>query len=139
MNWLHEPKMSEDNFLSKFSPKKKRKYKKMMLTSPKFLCLSLNITLPNYSRSSTKLTPCAPGHTTVFQYSSQNVLPRIGFRSQDVVSAGLSSMRVCVCVCVCEVAQLCLTLCNPVDCSPPGSSVHGILQARILEWVAMAP
>ena len=74
MNWLHEPKMSDDNFLSKFSPKKKRKYKKMMLTSPKFLCLSLNITLPNYSRSSTKLTPCAPGHTTVFQYSSQNVL-----------------------------------------------------------------
>ena len=32
-----------------------------------------------------------------------------------------------------EVAQLCLTLCNPVDCSPPGSSVHGILQARELE------
>ena len=29
------------------------------------------------------------------------------------------------------------TLCDPVDCSPPGSSVHGILQARILEWVAM--
>ena len=35
------------------------------------------------------------------------------------------------------VTQSCLTLCNPVDCSPPGSSVHGILQARILEWVAM--
>ena len=34
--------------------------------------------------------------------------------------------------------QLCLTLCDPMDCSPPGSSVHGILQARILEWVAMA-
>ena len=33
--------------------------------------------------------------------------------------------------------QLCLTLCNPMDYSPPGSSVHGILQARILEWVAM--
>ena len=33
--------------------------------------------------------------------------------------------------------QLCLTLCNPMDCSPPGSSVHGVLQARILEWVAM--
>ena len=32
--------------------------------------------------------------------------------------------------------QSCLTLCHPVDCSPPGSSVHGILQARILEWVA---
>ena len=35
------------------------------------------------------------------------------------------------------VAQLCLTLCNPMDCSPPGFSVHGILQARILKWVAM--
>ena len=33
--------------------------------------------------------------------------------------------------------QSCLTLGNPMDCSPPGSSVHGILQARILEWVAM--
>ena len=35
------------------------------------------------------------------------------------------------------VFQLCLTLCNPRDCSPPGSSVHAILQARILEWVAI--
>ena len=35
------------------------------------------------------------------------------------------------------VAQLCLTLCDPMDCSLPGSSVHGILQARILEWVAI--
>ena len=37
-----------------------------------------------------------------------------------------------------EVAQLCPTLCDPVDCSLPGSSVHGILQARILEWVAIS-
>ena len=45
---------------------------------------------------------------------------------------------ICVCVCVCVlVAQSCLTLCDPIDCSPPGSSVHGILQARILEWVAI--
>ena len=35
-------------------------------------------------------------------------------------------------------AQSCLTLWNPVDCSPPGSSVHGILQARILERVAVS-
>ena len=52
---------------------------------------------------------------------------------------------VCVCVCVCArmcvcvlVAQLCLTLCDPMDCSPPGSFVHGIFQARILEWVAIS-
>ena len=36
-----------------------------------------------------------------------------------------------------DVAQPCQTLCDPVDCSLPGSSVHGILQARILEWVAI--
>ena len=41
-------------------------------------------------------------------------------------------------VSICLVAQLCPTLCNPVDCSPPDSSVHGILQARILEWVAIS-
>ena len=35
-----------------------------------------------------------------------------------------------------ETLQSCLTLCNSTDCSPPGSSVPGILQARILEWVA---
>ena len=34
--------------------------------------------------------------------------------------------------------QSCLTLCDPMDCSQPGSSVHGILQARILEWVAIS-
>ena len=39
---------------------------------------------------------------------------------------------------VCEVAQSCPTLCNPVDYSLPSSSVHGILQARILEWVAIS-
>ena len=37
-----------------------------------------------------------------------------------------------------EVAQSCPTLCDPVDCSPPGSSIHGTLQARILEWVAIS-
>ena len=41
------------------------------------------------------------------------------------------------CLCV-WVAQLCATLCDPIDCSPPGSSIHGILQAGILEWVAMS-
>ena len=38
---------------------------------------------------------------------------------------------------MCLLTQSYPTLCNPMDCSPPGSSVHGILQARILEWVAM--
>ena len=37
-----------------------------------------------------------------------------------------------------EVAQSCLTLCDPMHCSLPGFSVHGIFQARVLEWVAIA-
>ena len=41
--------------------------------------------------------------------------------------------------CMCDMLlQSCLTLCNPVDCSPSGSSVCGILQARTLEWVSMS-
>jgi len=37
-----------------------------------------------------------------------------------------------------DIAQACLTLCNPMDCSLPGSSVHGIFQARVLEWAAVS-
>ena len=57
-------------------------------------------------------------------------------------------VHVCVCVCMCVHMSVCVCVCvcvrvlshitrHPVDCSLPGSSVHGILQARILEWVAM--
>ena len=35
------------------------------------------------------------------------------------------------------VSRWCLTLCDPMDCSPPGSSIHGIFQAKILQWVAI--
>ena len=41
-------------------------------------------------------------------------------------------------LCVCSAAWLCPTLCDPMDCSSPGSPVHGILQARMLEWVAIS-
>jgi len=48
-------------------------------------------------------------------------------------------LHACVCVHACCVhSQSYLTLCDPVDCSPPGSSVHGISQVRILEWVAIS-
>ena len=55
--------------------------------------------------------------------------------SQNLLCIRLLQVTVCVYVLV---AQLCLTLCNPMDCSPPGSSVHEILQARILDWVAIS-
>ena len=59
-----------------------------------------------------------------------------------------NTLNACVCVCVCVCARvrvrvrvrMCAqsrpTLCNSMDCSPPGSSVHGISQARIPEWIA---
>ena len=50
----------------------------------------------------------------------------------------LSEIKIVTSACVrAESLQSCLILCDPVDCSPPGSSVHGIFQARMLEWVAM--
>ena len=45
---------------------------------------------------------------------------------------------ICGWKCTCLHAPLCPTVCNPMDCSPPGPSVHGIFQARILEWVAIS-
>ena len=57
-------------------------------------------------------------------------------------SLSFSFLGVCVCVCMCMccclVAESFSTLCDPMDCSPPGSSVHGILQTRILERVAIS-
>ena len=59
-------------------------------------------------------------------------------RNENSLSLNLSSILYCsVLLRACQVTWSCLTLPNPMDCSPPGSSVHGLLQARILEWVAM--
>ena len=56
------------------------------------------------------------------------------FRQKGTI---LAVMGVGVHVRTCSVAQLCGILCDPMDCSPPGSSVHGISQSRILEWLAI--
>ena len=48
--------------------------------------------------------------------------------------ASVQSMKQCMSA---QLIQLCPTLCNPTDCNPPGSPVHGIFPARILQWVAM--
>ena len=52
------------------------------------------------------------------------------FHIKQALDTLLLILRVC--------AQSCLTLCNPIDCSPAGSSVHGIFEARILERVAIS-
>ena len=55
----------------------------------------------------------------------------------QAIDLSLAQIKLLFQLCVRSVPQLCLTLWDPMDCSPPGSSVHGILQARTLEWVAM--
>jgi len=70
-------------------------------------------------------------------------MAKIGATCYQVVQKYIVCVCMCVCVCVCVCAaaaaakslQSCPTLCDPIDSSPPGSSVPGILQARILEWV----
>ena len=51
-----------------------------------------------------------------------------------IISCLVSRLHMCCCL----VAKSCPTLCNPMDCSPPGSTVHGILQARLPEWVVIS-
>ena len=67
------------------------------------------------------------------------LLPVSRGKAEPLIASGMSSnLCVCVCVCVCVCAcALSPSLGDPMDCSPPGSSVLGISQARMLEWVAM--
>ena len=70
-------------------------------------------------------------------------LPNPGMEPSSLALAGTffttepPGKPICIYLTCVLVAQLCLTLCNPMDCSPPGFSVYGIVQARILEWIAI--
>ena len=64
-------------------------------------------------------------------------MPRIGGTEGQVATDKLVARQTAKSPCV-LVAQSCPTLCDPMDCSPRGSSVHGILQARILEWLSIS-
>ena len=56
--------------------------------------------------------------------------PYLAYQSSEVEFR----QSVCVCVCVCVSHSVVSDCCDPMDCSPPGSSVHGISQASVLEW-----
>ena len=68
---------------------------------------------------------------------TSQLLPSPPLTSIHLFSMSVSLLLLCKSVCVCSVAQSCPTLCNPMDYSPPSSSVRGIFQARMLEWVAI--
>ena len=74
------------------------------------------------------------GYFSFPEVPNDTSLVRFSGKILAAIEGHLPSTSLCVCVC----AQSCLTLCNPMDYSPPGSSVHGIFQARILEWVAIS-
>ena len=71
-----------------------------------------------------------------FSVSSGDPGDRDGNSKKKHMSSFLIWYNLC-CAVLCLVTQSCLTLCDPMDCSPPGSPVQGVYQARILEWVAM--
>ena len=68
-------------------------------------------------------------------YTSNYMLTQVWMLLNCNLLFSVSWLMVCVCVCVCLVSQSCLTLCDPMDCSLPGSLIHGIFQARVLERV----
>ena len=67
---------------------------------------------------------------------NEDIKPRYTYQTNPDYNTGWQQMLISEVKML--VAQTCLPLCNPMDCSPPGSSVHGILQARILERVAIS-
>ena len=82
-----------------------------------------------------------PDHLTFLLrnlYAGQEATVRTGHGKTDWFQTAKGVCQGCMLSSCCEVAQLCLTLCHPMDCSLPVFSVHGIFQARILEWVAIS-
>ena len=82
--------------------------------------------------------PCQKNHTcnqtlSGFLWLAELQVMAILFTYDKILISQIISMM-CVCVCVYSAASV---VSDPMGCSPPGSSVHGILQARILEWVSM--
>ena len=81
--------------------------------------------IPYANEASSELVPSTSLHLSDREGNILNII-------QSVKLLGCSFLRVRD-----KSLQLCPTLSNHIDCSPPGSSVHGILQAKILEWVAV--
>ena len=73
----------------------------------------------------------SPGHLP-----NPGIEPRLTAYMQTLPSEPQGKSHITYICCI-SIAQSCLTLWDPMDCSPPVSSIHGILQARILEWVAI--
>ena len=116
------------------------------IIKPNFIIFKANLIVLQLLMSSTVWAP-APGLRSSVQHQWKSTLSTSRWADRHHPQGRLTSLT-CLLNCaafsewsqgqkMCSVAQSCPTLCNPMYCSPPGSSVHGIVQARILEWVAM--
>ena len=93
----------------------------------------MDILLQNYTTNFKRITFLYFIHYIKMEGKSLLNMPPFQYylrKFRYLLDCGTSCLKV-------KVAALCLTPCGPVDCSPPGASVHGIFQARILEWVAI--
>ena len=131
----------------KGSPRRRKVKVKLLLT----LCNPTDCSLPGFSIQG--IFQARVSEWVAISFSSGSSLPRDrtrtsriagrrftlwptregGFEQADALPSEPPGKKV-----KSEVAQLCPTLCDPMDCSLPGSSFHGILQARVLEWVAIS-
>ena len=94
-----------------------------------FLSCAISVLLSHFSRVRLCVT---------LQTAAHQAAPSLGFSRQEHWS-GLRFLLQCMKVkSESEVAQSCLTLSDPMDCSPPGTSIHVIFQARVLEWGSIA-
>ena len=73
-----------------------------------------------------------------FRLQSKNLASYVGFMASLLYFRFGNLQHLAAAAAAAKSLQSCLTLCDPIDISPPGSSVPGILQARILEWVALS-
>ena len=94
-------------------------------------CCLLSISLLSLSLSVSLLPSSCVSLSLCVSFVSGSVISASWCVCHYISSTSISCAMPCVC------AQSCLTLCDPMNSSPPGSSVHEILQARILEWVAI--
>ena len=72
-----------------------------------------------------------------WDFPDPGIKPSPALQTDSLPLSQGSPLRSCAVLCCAKSLQLCLTLCDPMDCSLPDSSVHGILQARTLEWVVV--
>ena len=131
--YLHQTRLRNDKIMLQNGAKRKGKKG----TDVKFrvnITQHINITQCAMPLATTPIMQLIPQSNQILSFSIQafsclhNAIPNISPARQTPI---LFRYEVKVLV-----TQLCPTVCNPMDCSPPGSYVYGILQARILEWVA---